>query len=269
MNISLSKREKIMLLALGVVIIMFLGVRFFVMPAASKLSDDSTRLASAQVNALAIRQKVTEAELATKAVSKNLENAKKSASALMPSIDWPTLHMWILGIANESGLDMTSIKITSPVPAATVQYSGGASSASPSSSSSSGYTMGAFANAFNGIKNSLSSSSSTSSSSSSSSAASSSSAPSSSSKTSSASGNVLMATITLQFNGNYAQVKNFLDAIERSKRCVLISSFNYEKNDKGYSFTITLQCYAAQKLETGDKIYDWGTSKPAGKKDIM
>lgn len=267
MNISLSKREKIMLLALGVVIIMFLGVRFFVMPAASKLSDDSGRLASAQVSALEIREKVTEAQLASKTVSKNLESAKKSASALMPSIDWPTLHMWILSIANQSGLDMTSIKITSPVPAATVEYSGAASSVSQSSSSSSDYSMGDFANAFSGIKKSFSSSSSASSSSSSSSA--SSSTPSSSSKTSSASGNVLMATITLQFGGNYSQVKNFLDAIERSKRCVLISSFDYEKNDKGYTFTITLQCYAAQKLQTGDSIYDWGTSKPAGKKDIM
>lgn len=256
MNLNLSMREKIMLLVLGLVIIILFGAKLLIIPASSSLNTDTANLTKAKLSVLEANTQLVEAKSAPKSVEKAYNDAKNAASPLLPSLNKPSLHLWFLNLAQESGLTIQSITIGDPSPA-TPSFD---SSASTQTSSESNITcnMDNYAKAY--INGNAASSKPDSSESG---------TDEESDEPSPAAGDAMTASVELNMTGSYEGMETFLDTIEKTKRNIIISAFNCKTDSGVFTFDVTLQCYAAQKLDDSDTIFDWKEDNPEGKDDLM
>jgi Tfp pilus assembly protein PilO len=270
MSLNISMREKILLFVLGLVAICFLGIQFLIMPAADSLGNNSATLMQTQVQVAQAQADVAQAKNAPSSLSKALSEATQSASGLLPSLDKPSLHIWIFGIAKDKGLTVKSAVISDPISAtpgtaiSTGNSGGGTGTATNAAASSEvAYNLKTYAEAYTGNKGNTASSS-----------ASTSSGTSASSSTAVGTsgaviGDAMMVSVDMEMTGTYAQANAFLDAVKKTKRYVSVSGFSYKIKDKKLTFDVTLQCYAAQKLDSSDNLFNWALPVPSGQKDLM
>lgn len=259
---NLSMREKVLLLTLAVVVIIFGGIKFLIVPAAQSLSNNKSLALQTQLKVTDAKMKVFQSQ----GMNKNLLDAYKKAvsasSSLLPSLDKPSINVWLLNTAKKSGLDVQALTLSDPssVAAPTVDTYTKAASASTDTYAASvstdegnttqtksfDYTMKTYADKFLGK---------------------------SETKTSTANktdktGEVLMSTATFKATGNYKSLLSFLDAVRGTKRCIIVSSINCTKQQNTFSADITVQFYAAEKLDK-DSIFNWTIKTPSGKTDLM
>lgn len=252
---SLNSREKILLIAFTLFLIIILGFKFMILPAVGSLSTDSQNLLHTQLKIDDANLKTVQSKSVDAKVSKALTDAKSAASSLLPSLDKPSMQVYFLDLAKTSGFTVNSINIGDPAaassPASDSKPGSSSSSSSPSKSTSSDagssaepdYAMKTYANQFKGT--------------------------SSSGKTSAKTGEAMMSTVDMKMTGNFAAAKSYLNAIRDSKRSIVVSSFKCSTQDNIFTFEITMQCYAAQKLDNSDTIFNWKLPNPSGKNDIM
>lgn len=259
----LSIREKIMLLALGIAAIIFFGLQLLIFPSMNKLTTDKS-------NSLALQPKLVEAQLnlmSANSVDTNIKKAYDSAlteaTPLLPSLDKPSIQIWLFGIATNSGLKVQSATFGDPNPTAAPAANSLASDNSTSSTGSASnndagtnYLMKTFADQYLGKSSSATPSTTTSS-------------TAATSTVSTSASEVMMSTVTLQMSGSYSSIKSFLDAIHDTKRYVIITSLDCSKSTTGYIFNVTLNCYAAEKLDKSDNLFDWAFPTPSGQSDLM
>jgi Tfp pilus assembly protein PilO len=276
MNIDLSFREKILLVVLGIVAIVFIGAKLLIIPATNALSKDRATYETLKFGVEQAKTDMVQVGSTAKSLSKVTEEAKDAASPFFPSLDKPSLSIWLQDIAKKSGFAVESIDISDPV---TANLSAGSFSVAELTETS-GSAENSKANNDNTKKNAdsdnettTSSAASTSSSDSTSSAtsASSSSSGSSSSSSKSAENNITSSssTVKLKMSGSYGAAKSFLDAIKDTKRYVVVSSFSCKEENNTFVCEVTLQCFAVQKLDDSDNIFEWKLPAPSGKNSLM
>lgn len=246
---TLNLHEKYLLVTLAFLLIIFLGFKFLIIPAMGSLSADSKNLTQNQIQVNDANSKMAQLKSLSANINKNLAEAKDASSSLFPSLDKPSLQVYFLDIAKVSGLTVTSVNVSDPV-AASSPASISKSSSSSSGSNSSGaysepsYQMKTYAEQYKGSSQSAKS-------------------------TSSKAGEAIMSNVTIKMTGNYAAAKSFLNAIRDSKRSILVLSFDCSSESNPFTFEITMQCYAAQKLDNSDNVFNWKLPNPAGKSDLM
>lgn len=270
MNLNLSMREKVLLVAVALVAIIAIGTRFLIIPTSKELRDNSENLLKTQLKYSMALQEQAEAKTISGNLKKAFNKAKSAADAFLPPVNKPALNVWLAGIADKSGLTISSILISDPVAA----NPGVSSTVNNSSSGSSNqktvggieYNMKKYADIIKGVKTSSGSVNTTSQATTSSS----SSATSSSSKSNSStvSGDAEMVSVNMEMTGKYDSAKNFIDAIKNTKRYIVIKSFNFLNDSGTFKFQITLECYGSEKL-TDDDIYNWLLPSPQGRQNLM
>ncbi len=254
----LSIREKVMLLALGVIAIIFLGTQLLISPAMNTLNSDKAKLQTEQSKVLTAQEKLIQANGVDANIKKAYDSAVTAASSLLPSLDKPSLQIWLFGFAKKYSLKVTTASLGDPTAVSSPAPASGSSSAANAGSTindeGTNYAMKTYADEYLGHTSSATSSSGGSS---------------SSIGSDSSSGTVMMSTVNLQMTGSYSSLKSFLDAIRDTKRYVVISSLDCSKQGSGYNISITLSCYAAEKLDNSDNILGWTLPAPSGKSDLM
>lgn len=269
MNFNLSMREKVLLVALGLVIIIFGGAKLLIIPASESLRNDSQELASTSTKVVEAQNYVAQSKNIDKSVEKALSDAKDSARPLFPSLDKPSLHLWLLSIAAQTNVGIDSMSISDPVASTPLSVTTGSTESTESKEQSSGSAEQSSSvstntsNMDNYAKVYLNT-------------ASSANGKSGSDTTSaqvnvssSAAGDAMMSNVTLRLSGNYNNIEAFIDKIKASNRCIIVRSLRLETTQEGFKSEITLQFYGATKLDDSDKIFEWKAGKPQGKADLM
>jgi Tfp pilus assembly protein PilO len=251
---NLSIREKVMLLTLCLVAVVFLGIKFLISPAMGNLSADKTKFLQMQLKVSNAQSTVLTAKGMDIKTQNAYEDAKTAAAPLFPSLDKPSLNVWLFKLAEAKGLTIETTSLGDP--SASSNNSAAAPSGTSTASTGAGtdtsnltYLMKTYADQYFGKavpQNSKNSKSST------------------TNQT-----NALTSTVTMPFIGSYSDFKSFLDAIRETKRSIVVSSFDCSNKNAAFSCNITLQFYAAEKLDNTDSIFDWSLPKPAGQKDLM
>lgn len=249
---NLSIREKVMLLTLCLVAVVFLGIKFLISPAMGNLSADKTKFLQMQLKVSNAQSTVLTAKGMDIKTQNAYEDAKTAAAPLFPSLDKPSLNVWLFKLAESQGLTIETTSLGDPSASST----NSAAAPTANSSASAGtdpsnltYVMKTYADQYFGkpvTKNSKDSKSST------------------TNQT-----NALTSAVSMQLTGSYSDFKTFLDAIRDTKRSIVVSSFDCSNKNAAFSCNITLQFYAAEKLDNTDSIFDWNLPKPAGQKDLM
>lgn len=249
---SLSIREKVLLLVLAAIAILFLGGKFLVAPAVQQLAKDSVDFVTTELKVTDANSKISLSKNIDQNLAKALDLAKSSAEPLLPSLDNPSLHVWILNTAKKSGLDLQSATFGNPTPCAapsTETYSSSGSNSTANSSTlaaqsdSVDYLMKRYADIYLGKTEQQ--------------------------KNSNTVNSAIMTSATIRLAGNYSAVLAFLDQVRDANRCVIVSSFNCAKQGNGVICDLTLQFYASEKPDNSDTIFNWTLSKPAGKSGLM
>ena len=271
MNLDLSFREKIMLVILGVVAIIFIGAKLLIIPTSNALSTDKSNFETIKFNVEKAKVEMIQAGSASSSLNKTFNEAKEAASAFLPSLDKPSLSIWIQDIAKKSGLTVNSVEISDPIGTnlSAASFSASGTATASSNSGTADYNMRKYADIYKGNKVSASSSSAVSSSSSSSSSAESSGNSTGSGSKKSTGNNILTSNVQLKMTGSYSGAESFLDAIKATGKYVVVSSFASETENGAFNCEVTLQCYAVQKLDGTDTVLDWKLAAPSGKQDLM
>jgi Tfp pilus assembly protein PilO len=244
---TLSYREKILVVLLLVVAVIYLGIQFLIMPAYNSYTNNQSIVSELTDKKLLVQNNVSNVTNINVALQKAQANALNVAKPFLPTLDADILNVWANNIASSNGYTIQSIAITSPK-ATIIQLN-------PSKSENTlpnSYPIKDFANKVNGINNQGT-------------------AATTSQATAPANGrldnkSMLESDITLSMTGQFSNVSSFLNAIKNSKRTVNVSSFTATYNDKNvFIFTCTINCYAVQKLDSSDNLVDWNLPAPSGK----
>ena len=258
----LSNREKILLFALGILLIAFVGIQVLVRPAWTSLAADGVTLQNAAVSAQQVQMQEQAVSGTQLTLQKTLSEAAQSASFLFPSLDKPALQTFLVNIAEKSGFKVQAISISDPA-AGSVQSD--AASGVTASSGGALYNMKIYADIYGGKAVGYTAAAS----SGAATAATTSSGITASGTVSGTAVDLLTLSVNMQLSGNYDNAKKFVDAIMNTKKAVVVTAFSFAKSDKADSCTATLQLYAAPKLAGVDHTLDWAPQKPAGKSDLM
>jgi hypothetical protein len=240
---TLSYREKILIMILIVAAVLYLGIQFMITPAfKSYVSTQSVAFGLGEKKFL-VENKISASANIGAALQKSQTKALDAAKPFLPTLDSDVLNLWVSNIAASKGLSIKQIAITQPK-VTDIQ-------SSASKIQSTNYPIGDFANIIKGIQ------------------------PEKPPITFSASNNksnqsaVLMSEITLTMKDNnnaMPDVPGFLDAVIAQNRTAEVSSFTVSTDAKNQSvFTCTLDCYSVQKLDDSDHLTDWNLPAPQGK----
>ncbi|HEX2937499.1 MAG TPA: hypothetical protein VHO66_01105 [Ruminiclostridium sp.] len=272
MNFNFSIREKIFLLVVGFAAVVGLGARFVIMPAGAKLSSDTVTFVISQTDVQKIKLDAVDSKTVAKSITKSYSEAQKATSPLFPSFSKASFNVWLAGIAKDSGLTVNTTTINDPV-AATPGASTPTASNDKSSNNNNNkdtdavsndveYNLKTFADVISGKSSVLPTSSTA--------PKSASNSKSNSSKTTiDTSKDAVLISISMNMTGSYDNVKTFLDKIKTTERLITVSSFKCSTKDNKFTFEVTLNCYAGQKLIGDDDILNWTLPDPSGKSNLM
>lgn len=258
MNIKLSKREKILLLAAVLTAIVLLGIKFLILPAADEYRSNAMELVKSSMQVDAAKIQLAETKSIAEKLNDEYKEANAAASSLLPPIDKPTLNVWLVNIAKNSGLTVGSVKISDPVaanPGYTPSEDKSTNTSSSAASSEVQYNLKTFAEIAKGNATSSQSSNAD-----------------TSSSNKSSSGVALydaeMVRVEINATGSYQNIKDFLDAIKSTNKYIVINSFNCDGEGNNMTFKIVLECYEAEKL-VDDNTFKWELPATSGQQDLM
>jgi Tfp pilus assembly protein PilO len=243
---TLSYREKILVILMLVVAIIYVGSQFLVMPAYNSYTKNQASLLTVTGKKIQAQNYVLLAANINSSLIKTQKDAIDTAKPFLPSLDSVSLNVWATNNATNNGFTIQSIAITDPK-VTTIQLA----PAKVASTAQASYPINDFANVVNGINNQ---------------------APiTTPPKVPAANGkldnnSVLESDISLSMTGQFSKVSAFLDAIKSSNRTAVVSSFTTSINDKGvFTLTCTINCFSVQKLDSSDKLVDINLPTPSGK----
>ena len=114
---KLSFREKLLITLLALVLIIGCGGSMLVYPAYLNYKNKQSTLAQdvfAKTHAEAQVSAATNVETNRQSA---LDKAMKAAASILPSVDTPSLNIWLCNMASASGLSVERITFSSPVSA--------------------------------------------------------------------------------------------------------------------------------------------------------
>lgn len=230
----LSYREKILIILLLVVAVLYVGIQFLVMPAYNSYTNNQAALSDISDKKSAAENNVIIAPNISKAFQDAQQKALDVADPFLPNLDSEILYSWVSGIVTGQGLVIQQINITEPKITEIQKPNSQAQATS--------YPIKDFANTVNDIKSNVPT-------------------PTATNPNDKVSQNaVIMSEITITMkdqNNGVPNTRGFLDAINAQKRTVNVASFSVTKNDKNEMvFTCTLDCYAVKKIADTDKLTD-------------
>lgn len=268
---TLSAREKILLFVLAIVLILFVGIRYLVLPSFKSYTADLQKLDGLMQKQQQTQNAVSQARTVGERERQALQKAESAASPLLPSADSDLLNVWAVKLMEDAGLKVTSITLA---PATSVDIAPSGSGAAGTSSAVPGlpgYKLGDYAETYKGTapKAAGGTSSAASSPSSASSSASGTSSASSSAAGGSKEGTVLNVNISASMTGTYAQASAFLDAVKNCGKTAVVTSFTCTGSGAAVTFDAVISCYAAEKLDNSDTTFAWDQPAPAGKNSLM
>lgn len=279
---TLNLREKILVFLLGIVVVLFVGIKLLITPALATLSLHTQTLLDMQTRQNIARMNLATASKLDNTVKKAASAADAAAANILPSVDNERLNLWLLGLTSANGLTVNSIKFATPVvteigQTATNQQSSGSSSQVTTVNTLT-YLLKTYAEGFKGHTVSSGTVGSSTASKSTSAATQSSSAAQTAKSTAgtaantastgtstSTAGSLLSEDVTLQLSGNYGGFKAFLDTIKNSGKTVQVTKLDITPQNA----TVVLRCYGAEKPDDTDTVFAWTLPAPAGKNDIM
>ena len=227
-----SFREKLLLLALAAVLVIYLGVQFLLKPAMADYQTAQQELQAAQEDETAARQVLNAASNTSQATESALSSALAAADGLLPEMTKEQVHEWLVPLATGKGLTISSLTL-GDAQAADV------ATVSAATQSSANYQLRQYAQQIDGTSSSPSGSSSSASSSASSASGSASSA-------SSGSGTLLAYQVSLSATCTQAQMESFLDALRDYSKSVVVNTVQFTPQGSG-SASLALTVYCAQK----------------------
>lgn len=244
---ALSKREKILLFVLAFVAVVFLGVRFLLMPVYDELNQKKSSLQAGAINEQLAKADVAGAAGIQRQYDSAEQKAVGTAQAFFPNLKSDDLNKWLKTLTDKYGLTVVSMAFSNPAPADIAGTS--------SVAASSGYPIQQFADSF--LQNNSSG------------VAASSGA--SSAQSSSASANsqykVLESDIKVELGGTKSAAEAFLDAIPKSGRTAVVTESDItgvfarlkQSNQiiQVWGFSVTISCYSVEKLDTSDQTVTW------------
>jgi hypothetical protein len=259
---SLSAREKILMFLLLIAALVFIGLKYLVMPAIQAETKDKAKLADLFDQQSVVQQKVAVAKGASSGLQKQLEKADSAASAILPQPNSELLNAWIVNLAQSSGLTVTTVSLAQATVTDIGAQNGAAASSQTTSGSTGNYLLKDYADSYNGVSSGNSSAPAASSSSSSGSTA---------SQAASTEGGLLRVSFTVDMTGKtYDQAKSFLDAVKNSKKTAVVTTFSCAKDPSGaYIVSAVITCYGAEKLDNSDSTFAWAQPQPAGQGNLM
>lgn len=229
--------EKVLLFILAVLIVLAGGIRFLVLPSYEDFYRRTSDLMDTERKREIVQMSISGKNDLEKRYVASLQKALESSKPFFPDLDSDNLNKWLAELTARYGLAVQSFK------AEKEKVTGFAQAPGTGSDSNIHYPIGDFADQINGN------------------------APQKSGKgnnaASGAGSNVLESDVTLTLKGSYGGFTQFLDAVNQSGRTAIISAFDYRKNDSTAS--VTVNCYAVEKIGTGDPDWNWREQTPAGK----
>ena len=239
---TLSYREKILVILLLVVAVLYIGIKFLIMPVYDSYTKNQISLSDISNKKSVVENNVIIASNINKSLQEAQKKALDIAKPFFPTLDSDILNLWVANIVASKGLIIQQINITEPK---VIDIQKPASQMQATS-----YPINDFANIIKDIKNNIPSAASNN----------------ANSKISQSA--VIMSEITLTMkdqNNAMPNTRGFLDAIIAQKRTVNVVSFSVARNEKNEMvFTCTLDCYAVQKLDDSDNLVDWTLPAPQG-----
>ena len=247
---NLSMREKVLMLTLCLVVIIFLGLKLLIFPAMDTLSYDKSKLLQVQPKTSNAQANILMVKSVDIKIQKAYEDAKTAAVPLLPTLDKPSLNEWLFYLAEANGLIVQTTFFYNPTTTGNASDPTAASTSNDNNNLTNlSYTMKTCADQYLGKSSSQNTKTSASG--------------------KSGEADAIMSTVTMQVAGNYSDFKSFLDAIRDTKRSIVVSAFNCLKQNNTLTCSLTLQFYAAEKLDNSDSIFDWKLPNPSGQKDLM
>ena len=269
---SLSVREKVLVFLLIIAALVFVGIKYLVMPAVQDAARDKTKLSDLFNQQVIVQQKVSVAKGADSNLQKELATANSAASAILPQPNSELLNVWIVNLVQNSGLTVTTVSFTQATVTDIGAQNGTASNSQPSPGTTGRYLLKDYADSYNGVSSGAATSSAVSSGTSSSGTASAASSSSSAGVQAAATeGGLLSVSVTVDMTGKtYDQVKNFLDAVKNSGKTAIVTTFSCSKDTNGiYNVSAIITCYGAEKLDNSDSTFAWVQPKPSGQSGLM
>jgi len=243
---TLSYREKILVILMLIVAIIYVGYQFLIMPAYTSYTNNQTELLAIQVKKAQAESYVARADNINAQLKDTSNKAINVAKPFLPSLDSVSLNVWAVNIATNNGFTIQSIAFSDPK-ATTIQLPVEKSATTAQTN----YPINDFANVVNGINIQAPVSAAPK-------------APAANGKPDNNS--VLESDISLSMTGQFSNVAAYLDAIKKTSRTAVVSSFTTSINDKGVlTLTCTINCYSVQKLDKSDKLVDINLPAPSGK----
>lgn len=233
---TLSYREKILLILLGFFILLFCGLRFAVLPAQNQYTDAQIRLKNAFAEQISASTAVQKAPQIEKQLSDRMTAADKIAATFFPTLDGDILNKWADGIASKSGVGLSGVSVAAAGVTA-VQEQMPVSGAL-------NYPIRDYADILSG--------------------ASSAAAPGAAAGTT----KVMSAQLSLTMSGSYQNACAFIDNLKNSGRAVSITSYNFSKNNNVFSIAMTLTCYGVKKPDENDSVVSW-SQIPVSNRNLM
>lgn len=269
---TLNLREKILVFLLGIVVVLFVGIKLLITPAFTTLSVHTQTLLDMQTKQDIARTNLATASKLDSTVKKAATAADTAAASILPSVDNERLNLWLLGLTAANGLSVNSIKFSTPAvtdigQTTTTQQSSGSGSQVTTANTLT-YLLKTYAEEFKGHTVSSGTAGNSTASKSTSATAQSNSASQTTKSTgssSSATGSLLSEDVTLQLTGNYGGFKALLDTIKNSGKTVQVTKLDITPQNA----TVVLRCYGAEKPDDTDTVFAWTLPAPAGKSDIM
>lgn len=224
----LSYREKILIVLLLVVAVLYLGIQFLIMPAYDSYSKNKITLSEVSDKKTLAESNAITAPNINKSLLSAQEKALAAADPFLPNLDSDILFSWVNNIVASQGLIIQQINITEPK-IIEIQKP-------DSKTQATSYPINDFANIIKDVKSNIPTTATN-------------------SGTDKVSQNaVIMSEITLTMkdqNNGMPNTRGFLDAIIAQNRTANVASFSVARNDKNeMGLTCTLYCYAVQKLDS-------------------
>lgn len=250
---SFSRREKVLLVVLAAVAVLAGGFWTLDLPAFSTCQSETALLRDARLRRGQAEQAVRDAPGAEQMVDAAAWQAAQSSGALLPAMDAETLEVWLVALAQRSGMKVSAVSLGALRSADIGAEEGAESAGTPGTASGAvplpgapavRYRLGDFLKAYRGQGSPAPASPAGGKA-----AAGTARAPAVGAGT--AVGTVLERDVTLAYDGRDADLFAFMDLLEGSGRTALVTAFSTE------NAAVTVACFGAEKPAGGDELFAW------------
>ena len=234
---NITKRERILLTVLAVLLIVVGGWLLLIKPSLDSLTVSIQRSLDVRAQKQTFELNSAQAKNLAAAIDKQKTDAISAAAAFFPSLRDDRLQTFVEGISVAAGVPHYTLTISQTQ----LKAPGGGASV-PSALD---YPLGQIAQALN---------------------------PAAQKKATAAvsADTVEYANVTVQFDADYAALTKFLDGVKNSGRTARVTSLQISKQAGALlAVTVGIDCYGIRKLDDSDALTDPVPAQPSGRTSLF